>query len=793
MKPTAPLLAALSLPIMAAVGGGTPADRGPAEEARDPLLPKNSVTAPEDTTGWIGDLQRGRFWHAAMTVRTQGAGAPMAIADQLLLAQAEAGWENWEAVIELLEGREWLARHDSGHGLYLLARAFEGVERTNDAVTQYQRFVDVASLGDYRVEVARIRAARLLAESDRTPDAVRLLGRLTPNAAELPSWSALEVARNRAEAGDVAAVELLLPLITDAEAAHRKWERLPRAYVQSNDPAGALRAYDDILPRLDRLPARARAWSAIGELRRQVGDTAGARDAFLNSLEIADSGLAAAIASEGILRLGTDSRDVALALAERLASADRVDQALEAYALHERLSGGPAGTSESVRLHRARLLIRDRSLDRAADLLAALTSSADPGTAAEALEHLLRVRRSQRRSADVDRLEAELVERFPERPRAVEIVFLEADALHDEGRLDEAVAFYARAVAMAPTADGAELSRMRIGQIRITQGDFPAAAEVFEAHLAEVPEGDAAAEAAYWAAWSRLRMGDPDRAREHLGAVMALSPLSYYAVQTAHLLGVPYGVPVEPGGAPLPPVWLTDGLRRIDLLRDANLAYSERALVDRLTERARQRDDHLLLLAKGLHERGWNWEAINLGWEVRRRGRPFDRLLLEVLYPFPFREMVMREAQEWNVDPYLIAGMIRQESAWWPRARSGADARGLMQVLPATGERLSRSIGPSRFTPSVLYNADVNLHLGTAYLWDMLQRYENDIPLVLSAYNAGPTRATRWRRFPEASDPVRFTERIPFRETRGYVKNVTRNRELYAFLYGSPEGGVSGP
>ena len=61
---------------------------------------------------------------------------------------------------------------------------------------------------------------------------------------------------------------------------------------------------------------------------------------------------------------------------------------------------------------------------------------------------------------------------------------------------------------------------------------------------------------------------------------------------------------------------------------------------------------------------------------------------------------------------------------------------------------------------------------------------------MLSAYNAGPTRANRWRKFPEADDPHRFTERIPFAETRGYVKNVTRNRALYRWLYG---GGGEGP
>jgi soluble lytic murein transglycosylase len=104
--------------------------------------------------------------------------------------------------------------------------------------------------------------------------------------------------------------------------------------------------------------------------------------------------------------------------------------------------------------------------------------------------------------------------------------------------------------------------------------------------------------------------------------------------------------------------------------------------------------------------------------------------------------------------------------------------------MPPTGAQLARAHGPEGFTDDALTKAEVNLHLGAAFFVDMSRRYENDLPLVLSAYNAGPTRATRWRSYPEAADPLRFTERIPFVETRGYVKSVRRNVGLYRVLYG---------
>jgi soluble lytic murein transglycosylase len=131
-----------------------------------------------------------------------------------------------------------------------------------------------------------------------------------------------------------------------------------------------------------------------------------------------------------------------------------------------------------------------------------------------------------------------------------------------------------------------------------------------------------------------------------------------------------------------------------------------------------------------------------------------------------------------------MAALSRQGSAWDHDIVSSAGAVGRMQVLPSTVRGIARVVGPEGYTPDRLAHAEVNLHLGGRFLADLLKRFGPDLPLVLSAYNAGPTRADRWKRFPEASDPVRFTERIPFNETRGYVKNVRRNLALYRALYG---------
>ena len=191
-----------------------------------------------------------------------------------------------------------------------------------------------------------------------------------------------------------------------------------------------------------------------------------------------------------------------------------------------------------------------------------------------------------------------------------------------------------------------------------------------------------------------------------------------------------------------------------------------------------------MALAEGLNARDRTLTGINVGWAARRAGEPWTDRLVRIVYPFPYQELVLREADEAGVDPLLLAALIRQESAFVPDIVSSAGAIGLMQVMPATGRELARSLGVPGFTPETLESPEVNLHLGARFLIDQLRRYGPELPLVLSAYNAGPARANRWRTFPEASDLLRLTERIPFSETRGYVKNVTRNRRLYEALYG---------
>jgi soluble lytic murein transglycosylase len=145
--------------------------------------------------------------------------------------------------------------------------------------------------------------------------------------------------------------------------------------------------------------------------------------------------------------------------------------------------------------------------------------------------------------------------------------------------------------------------------------------------------------------------------------------------------------------------------------------------------------------------------------------------------------MVKQYAEQRGIDPYLVLALIRQESLFDTQARSSAAALGLMQLLPSTAKRIAKQAGMSSPTPEALFEPEVNLALGTQYLKNLLQRYSNNWFKAIAAYNAGESAVDRWEKEIDTDDIEEFVERIPYSETRGYVKLVMRNHRIYKSLY----------
>lgn len=159
---------------------------------------------------------------------------------------------------------------------------------------------------------------------------------------------------------------------------------------------------------------------------------------------------------------------------------------------------------------------------------------------------------------------------------------------------------------------------------------------------------------------------------------------------------------------------------------------------------------------------------------------------IELRFPVGYQDLFRRTSEATTVPAPFLFAVARQESAFEPSARSHADARGLMQLIPPTASRVASRIGVARPAPTDLYDPNVNITLGGHHLADLMNRYGNRRPLVAAAYNAGEHRVDRWIRDRDGLDMDVWIEDIPFRETRNYVKNVLAFTQVYAYLIGEP-------
>ena len=159
--------------------------------------------------------------------------------------------------------------------------------------------------------------------------------------------------------------------------------------------------------------------------------------------------------------------------------------------------------------------------------------------------------------------------------------------------------------------------------------------------------------------------------------------------------------------------------------------------------------------------------------------------LWRFVYPLPYAEVIERHALANQLDPLLVAAIIRVESGFNTRATSPKDARGLMQILPSTGAWAASQMGLTGFTGEGLYEPEQNIAIGTWYLQNLLQQFEGKTTIALAAYNGGRGNVKSWLEECRWSGEETELSQIPFPETRNYVFKVLRNYDIYQELYRS--------
>jgi soluble lytic murein transglycosylase len=266
-------------------------------------------------------------------------------------------------------------------------------------------------------------------------------------------------------------------------------------------------------------------------------------------------------------------------------------------------------------------------------------------------------------------------------------------------------------------------------------------------------------------------------------AVRARDSLSYYGVAAAERLGVAPWAPA-PAAERFEAVPDVDSaVVRMGLLERMELAPEAAWEREWLVVRAAESAERGLATAHAFRQSGRVALAARLARSALAAGAPSDARTYRLIYAFPYEREVREVAAAAGVDPLLVAALIRQESTWEPRATSSAGARGLMQVMPKSGAALARQLRLSGWHADSLYSPGLNLRLGTTYLADAIARHQGELAYVLAAYNAGPTRVAQWSARFGGADRDFWIERVPFTETRDYIRIIHRNLALYRTLY----------
>jgi len=161
------------------------------------------------------------------------------------------------------------------------------------------------------------------------------------------------------------------------------------------------------------------------------------------------------------------------------------------------------------------------------------------------------------------------------------------------------------------------------------------------------------------------------------------------------------------------------------------------------------------------------------------------RFLARMRYPVYYQELVLESAQQYGFDPLVMFALIRQESLYNASAVSSANALGLTQVIPSTGQYIASQLNVGDFQSSALLRPNVSVTFGSYYLDEQLNLFDGFVPAALAAYNGGPGNSLDWLAL-SGRDTDAFVTAITFDETRSYVQRIYSHYTIYRELYGIP-------
>jgi soluble lytic murein transglycosylase len=458
------------------------------------------------------------------------------------------------------------------------------------------------------------------------------------------------------------------------------------------------------------------------------------------------------------------------------------------------------------KIGRARCWLHLKQVPRALDQLEA-SFRGNPSADAERLGVLVEAYVQRDNQDSMDLILDQLRKLYPQSPSYASALEAAGNHLIRKGDWQAAARCYKPLAELFPDTQSGQEASFRVGWSYYLQGDNAKARNAFVNHATRYPTSPHIAAEFFWLGKLAEKDGNTTEARTFYDLVVQRWTQSYYAeAATRRLMGLivpssasaqdPMGVsplaselaqkvpppasPVNtcPPDQPLPVLRSFSALTSIGL-DDLALQYLKDLLRERPSSTAL-----FIALSRFEAEKGeYNPSILDAGRAIpiysSYHFSDMPRETWTLLFPTMYWTLVEQEAHAKGIDPYLVMGLIRQESAFDPEALSKANARGLMQILPSTARtrKSGRGSGAKR-----LYEPEFNVKVGTEYLQQLLETNHGVFEQAMAAYHAGQERVSKWMSEHTLNDPEEFMESIPIPATRIYVEKVVRDAAIYRKL-----------
>jgi soluble lytic murein transglycosylase len=704
---------------------------------------------------------------------------------------SEAALRTLQSLAEQYPDTEWYRR-----SLFLKEQVLIQIDRPSDADGAMLSVLDeYPDMGDYAI----LMLAEYHFSKSRFTEAAALFGQL---AARYPASSLAARARVRQgqallqSAAYVQAADVLDATLREnpsSDMAPDAGLSLAQALLADSRVSDAVRVYRDIWVRYPGTAAEQEAGRSLDWLSACAVD------------------VPAATADEWYER------------ANNLYRASQYDKAVEAFA--KLLEQDPRSSHRSEALFRAGIaqFFCGRRSDAAASLEKMLHEYPRDERAAEALYWLGKsYGKLGEREKAVAAFQRILASRA-DSEWADDALFLTGNIYRDANDLKKALRFYNRLIAEYPDSRYADSAAWWIAWSYYRSGDYARADHALRELIRRYPRSFLVHQARYWRGRIAEKTGDDAQASEQYAMVLKKGAYTYYGYRAAERLAaenrsaaaeaVNASLDIPPGcdegncpDDPLasfdtedsPPDWSEEArqvlaaepsykksleLMQLDMKKEA---ASELGF---LQNRMPRRPGAVIGLSKAFFELGDYHRSMVL--VIRSYEQYLDTEtprtspdLWLLAYPQAYWDSILSYSRKYGQDPYFVAAIIREESQFRPEALSPAGARGVMQVMPATGKWIAQSIPLPGFDASKLFESDTAINVGTWYISYLMKRFRGDPLYVAAAYNAGPEAVAAWTgKNGIAGERDEFVEAIPFSETRSYVKKVLRNYDEYRRIY----------